>query len=197
MSKALQVSINMRPYPQEKPPKWGSYEAVGTNGRQFYYFGIRHGIDDEPKWYYHMNSAVANVTHFALPSDITTTDAVRGGKPMAYMIRAKESSDIYWNEVCVWPNHSDADDEADILNQDEYEGNSDWEAIPLGVLPFDGVTPEAAEAYQAVIDWIENLREYAILPGTIAKHEAAIKTLIGYRAALSHLPPATPRKGEG
>jgi len=51
-----------------------------------------------------------------------------------------------------------------------------------------GVTKEADEAYQAVIDFHKNLKEYAILPTTIAKHEAAIKTLIGYRAIALHAP---------
>ncbi len=48
-----------------------------------------------------------------------------------------------------------------------------------------GVTEEAQAAYQAVIDWLKELKGYSILPGTVLKHEAAIKTLIGYRAMVA------------
>ncbi len=64
----MQTVINWRPYPEQQPPQGGRYLVMtsqGITGRKFYHFS--------KLWVTFQGSPV--VTHFALPEDITTTEA--------------------------------------------------------------------------------------------------------------------------
>ncbi len=68
----MRVEINMRPYPEQKPPaKPGTHTVKRSNGVIVWAWWHGFGWD----W----DATENHVTHFALPEDITITEEKREG----------------------------------------------------------------------------------------------------------------------
>ncbi len=193
MSKALQVTITMRPYPESKPTEQGwvlCMEKGSETPSECWYEPLEEGGNTAWMAWTDANDAPVTVTHFCLPSDITTTDAVRG-EAVAWA-----KSDLSDKSQGAWPTVLLDSAKRELLEHKDgqFAYLAEGYDFPLGVLPFDGVEV-------GLLDYFGNLASESGVDlakeGMVEVWVDCDKILAARAAALSHLPPATPRKGEG